>query len=143
MILKISSDVHKSMSYIKKYMLLGLLLQIAIGCVSTQKYSDLLCKKWKHSHEEDEGKIKTFRPADTYTFPRSRFRRVMYFRRDQGFSGMRAGRTDRPKTNKGTWKWIRPGKEVRIMVRKGNAFITDKFEIVSLEPDRLQLKRME
>lgn len=61
-----------------------------------------MLKKWVHSHEEDQGGVRVYRPAD-YAFPLSRGREGMEFRQDGTFLRQQIGATDRRETVPGRW----------------------------------------
>lgn len=86
-----------------------------------------LYKHWVHSHEEDEGDVQVYRPAD-YDFPPARGRRG--FELDPGGEARLygPGRSDRPEATTARWSSAGAGR-----VRLGDR----ELEIVSVEPDRL------
>ena len=74
--------------------------------------------RWRHSHEEDSGDVRVYRPAD-WAFPPARGRRGLEFRPDGKMLVLGPGPDDRPETREGS---------------------RDELEIVSLEPDRLTVR---
>ncbi len=80
-----------------------------------------LTGRWVHSHEEDEGDVRVYRPAG-YDLPPARGRRGLEFRPDGEVVVYGLGQTDKP---------------------QAMARITppdDALEIVSAEPDRLRVR---
>ena len=65
--------------------------------------SQALCQRWLHSHEEDSGNEKVYRPA-TYNFPPARGRTGFELRRDGTLVRIGIGATDRPIESSGTWE---------------------------------------
>jgi len=86
-----------------------------------------LFRHWVHSHEEDSGDLRVYRPAG-YSFPPARGRRGFELAPDGSYSGHGPGPTDKPVSTGGRWE---PAGEGR--VRIGD----QELEIVSLEPERL------
>ena len=64
--------------------------------------SKLLCQKWVHSHEEDDGENCVYRTVE-FAFPPSRGREEFDLRPDGLVSGQTAGPTDRKQTRNGNW----------------------------------------
>ena len=77
--------------------------------------------RWVHAHEEDEGDVRVYRPAG-YDLPPARGRRGLEFRPGGEVIVYGPGPADRPQA-------------VARMKAPDRA-----FEIVSVEPDRLQLR---
>lgn len=65
--------------------------------------SQALYQRWLHSHEEDSGNKRVFRPA-TYDFPPSRGRTGFELRPDGTLIQIGIGATDRPVETSGTWE---------------------------------------
>jgi hypothetical protein len=89
-----------------------------------------LLKHWVHSHEEDTGDLRVYRPAD-YDFPPARGRRGFELKPDGRLLVYGPGADDRPEATTGRWESSDGGR-----VRLGD----EEFEIVSVEPDRLSLR---
>jgi hypothetical protein len=89
-----------------------------------------LMRHWVHSHEEDSGDERVYRPSD-HDFPPARGRR--------GFEPLPGGEllvygpgaTDRPEATTGRWSASGPGR-----VKLGD----EELEIVSVSPDRLVVR---
>ena len=77
-----------------------------------------LFRRWLHSHEEDEGDVRVYRPAG-YDLPPARGRRGLEFRPGGELLVYGPGPADRPTAA--------PGRR-------------EAVEIVSVEPDRLRLR---
>ncbi len=77
-----------------------------------------LFRRWLHSHEEDEGDVRVYRPAG-YDLPPARGRRGIEFRPDGELLVYAPGPADKPVAT--------PGR-------------MEDVEIVSVEPDRLTLR---
>ena len=60
-------------------------------------------RAWVHSHEEDSGDQRVFRPAE-YAFPPSRGRRGFELRPDGSYAETAPGPTDKPEEASGTWE---------------------------------------
>jgi hypothetical protein len=80
-----------------------------------------------HSHEEDEGDLRVYRPA-SYEFPPARGRRGLEFKPDGELVLYGPGPSDKPEATTERWSSAGPGR-----VRVGDR----ELEIVSVEPDRL------
>jgi hypothetical protein len=91
---------------------------------------DELMRHWVHSHEEDSGDVRVYRPAD-YDFPPARGRRGFEPRPDGELLLYGPGATDRPEETTGTWSVSGSGR-----VRLGD----EEVEIVSVSPDRLSVR---
>jgi hypothetical protein len=61
-----------------------------------------MLKKWIHSHEEDQGEIRVYRP-EGYPLPLSRGREGVEFRQDGTLIQQQIGATDRRETVPGHW----------------------------------------
>jgi hypothetical protein len=88
-------------------------------------------RHWVHSHEEDSGDLRVYRPAG-HSFPPARGRRGLDLRPDGSYVAHGPGPADKPTSRPGRWE---PAGEGR--VRIGD----EELEIVSLEPDRLVVRR--
>jgi hypothetical protein len=86
-----------------------------------------LFRRWMHSHEEDDGDLRVYRPA-SYPFPPARGRRGLEFKPDGELVLYGPGPSDKPEATTGRWS---PAGEGR--VRVGDR----ELEIVSVGPDRL------
>ena len=86
-----------------------------------------LFQRWMHSHEEDEGDLRVYRPA-SYKFPPARGRRGLEFKPDGELVLYGPGPSDKPEATTGRWS---PAGAGRVRVGDG------ELEIVSVEPDRL------
>ena len=85
---------------------------------------------WVHSHEEDSGDLRVYRPAG-YAFPPARGRRGFELLPDGAYVAHGPGPTDKPTSAPGRWEPAGDGR-----VRIGD----EELEIVSLEPDRLVVR---
>jgi len=95
-----------------------------------------LHREWIHSHEEDRGRDRVFRPA-SFEFPPSRGRRVIDLRRDGTVGHSRPGPTDRRQLSEGRWEIV--GHTLKLF--SGSASKpTELLRIVSAAPDRLVLR---
>ncbi len=63
---------------------------------------------WLHSHEEDTGSTKVYRPAG-YAFPRSRGRTAMELRPDGTYIQYDSGPDDRGRAVEGRWEDVGEG----------------------------------
>jgi hypothetical protein len=88
-----------------------------------------LMRRWIHSHEEDAGELRVYRPAD-WDFPPARGRRGFELRPGGEVRLYGPGATDRPEATTGRWA----SSEGRL--RLGD----EGLEIVSLESDRLVVR---
>jgi hypothetical protein len=86
-----------------------------------------LFRHWVHSHEEDTGDVRVYRPAD-YAFPPARGRRGFELKPDGEFVRYGPGPSDKPEATTERWTPSSGGR-----VRVGGR----ELEIVSVEPDRL------
>jgi hypothetical protein len=91
-----------------------------------------LFRRWLHSHEEDDGDVRVYRPAG-YDLPPARGRRGLEFRPDGELLVYGPGPTDKPQATAARWE---PAGEHRARLLPSG----DELEIVSVEPDRLQLR---
>jgi hypothetical protein len=85
---------------------------------------------WVHSHEEDSGDERVYRPAD-YDFPPARGRRGFELKPGGELVLYGPGATDRPEATTARWSVSGSGR-----VRLGG----EEFSIVSVSPDRLVLR---
>ena len=96
-----------------------------------------LCRHWVHSHEEDTGTEKVFRPA-TYDLPPSRGRFSFELKEDGSLLRYGLGPTDRTETSRGTWRL----EGDRLEFCPGTKDAPEQvFEIVSSSPDRLVVRK--
>jgi hypothetical protein len=91
---------------------------------------DELLGHWVHSHEEDRGDERVYRPAD-YDFPPARGRRGFELRPDGELLVYGPGATDRPEATTARWSASGSGR-----VKLGD----EELEIVSVSPDRLEVR---
>jgi hypothetical protein len=89
-----------------------------------------LLRHWVHSHEEDRGDERVYRPAD-YDFPPARGRRGFELKPDGEMLVYGPGATDRPEATTGRWGSSGEGR-----VKLGD----EELEIVSVSPDRLTVR---
>jgi hypothetical protein len=85
---------------------------------------------WVHSHEEDRGDERVYRPAD-YDFPPARGRRGFELKPGGELVLYGPGATDRPEATTARWSASGSGR-----VRLGD----DELEIASVSPERLVLR---
>jgi hypothetical protein len=85
---------------------------------------------WVHSHEEDSGDLRVYRPAD-YAFPPARGRRGFELDADGEVVLYGPGPSDKPEARTARWSWSSSGAG---RVRLGDE---GELEIVSVSPDRL------
>ena len=97
-----------------------------------------LHQHWVHSHEEDTATETVYRPA-SFAFPRSRGRSAMALKPDGGLVETGIGPTDRPQESRGTWKLA--GDDTLSMYEKGQAKPKRTMKIVSLEQDKLVVRK--
>jgi len=97
-----------------------------------------LHQHWVHSHEEDTQTETVYRPA-SFAFPRSRGRSAMALKPDGGLVETGPGPTDRPHESRGTWTL--EGDDTLSMYEKGQAKPNRTMKIVSLDQDRLVVKK--
>lgn len=95
----------------------------------------MLVGKWVHSHEEDAGDERVFRPAG-YRLPPSRGRRSLELLGDGHAVDGRIGPDDRTAHVQSRWE-LKPGGAVDLTSPGGG---TEKLQIVHLSPDKLVLK---
>jgi hypothetical protein len=86
-----------------------------------------LFRHWVHSHEEDSGGLRVYRPAG-YRFPPARGRRGFELLPDGSYIAHGPGPADKPTSRPGRGEAAGDGR-----IRIGD----QELEIVSLEPDRL------
>jgi len=94
--------------------------------------SDALIGHWVHSHEEDSGPGKVFRPADR-PLPPSRGRQEYRLNPGGELIATGPGPTDRRQTVQGTWAL--DGNVLVLHLPYGDM----RFQVVSVESDRLIL----
>jgi len=97
---------------------------------------DEILGRWMHSHEEDDGDVRVYRPAG-YELPPARGRRGLEFRPDGELVVYGPGPADKPQAASGHWE---PAGEHRARVSLPQADEPRELEIVSVEPDRLALR---
>jgi hypothetical protein len=97
---------------------------------------DELLGRWLHSHEEDEGDVRVYRPAG-YDLPPARGRRGLEFRPDGELLVIGPGPADKPETAAGG-HWEAAGvHRARVSLPDGGE---RQLEVVSVEPDRLAVR---
>lgn len=89
-----------------------------------------LMRHWVHSHEEDSGDVRVYRPAD-YDFPPARGRRGFELRSSGELVLYGPGPADRPEATTGRWESSGEGR-----LRLGD----EELEIVSVDSDRLAVR---
>ena len=94
-----------------------------------------LFRRWMHSHEEDDGDVRVYRPAG-YDLPPARGRRGLEFRPDGELLVIGPGPADRPQARAGHWE---PAGERRARVSLPSA-VPQELEILSVDPDRLTVR---
>ena len=94
-----------------------------------------LFRRWMHSHEEDDGDVRVYRPAG-YDLPPARGRRGLEFRPDGELLVIGPGPADRPQPRAGHWE---PAGERRARVSLPSA-VPQELEILSVDPDRLTVR---
>jgi hypothetical protein len=92
---------------------------------------------WIHSHEEDRGVERVFRPP-TFTFPRARGRRSIELAADGTAVDRGPGPVDRTVSVDG--RWSLDGGELTLTIPSG---APQRFHVVSAAPDRLVLRERE
>jgi hypothetical protein len=97
-----------------------------------------LCRHWIHAHEEDRDDVQVFRPEE-HPLPPSRGRRHLELRRDGSLVETRPGADDRAVAARGRWALVAG----RLCLFRDPAARTPdrELEVVSLGPDRLELRR--
>jgi hypothetical protein len=95
-----------------------------------------LVGRWIHSHEEDTGDVKVFRPS-TFAFPPSRGREALELKPD-GSSVVRSpGPTDVPEDRSGRWEL--EGRTLRLG-GAGEGDPARSIQVIAAEPDKLVVK---
>jgi hypothetical protein len=89
-----------------------------------------LMRHWVHSHEEDTGDVRVYRPAD-YDFPPARGRRGFELKPGGEMVVYGPGAADRPEATTGRWESSGAAR-----LRLGD----DELVIVSVDSDRLTLR---
>jgi hypothetical protein len=97
----------------------------------------LLCRRWTHAHEEDDGGNMIFRPSEQ-KFPPSRGRRSFDLRTDGTMTESRPGPTDQHAEGRGKWTVDDAG--VLNLVSEGAGSTPRAFDVVEVTKDRLVLK---
>jgi hypothetical protein len=100
--------------------------------------SELLHKRWIHSHEEDNGNEMVFRPS-TFSFPRSRGRAGFQLRPDKSLVEIGIGSTDVPVEKTGKWE-IDPGGVLKLF-KPGENKPDQILKITSVGPEKLIVQR--
>jgi hypothetical protein len=97
-----------------------------------------LCRHWIHAHEEDHDDVQVFRPEE-HPLPPSRGRRHLDLRRDGSLLETRPGPDDRALAAPGRWTLV--GDRLRLFRDPAARTPDRELEVVSLEADRLVVKR--
>jgi hypothetical protein len=97
---------------------------------------ELFHGRWMHSHEEDDGDVRVYRPAG-YDLPPARGRRGLEFKPGGELLVIGPGPADRPQATRGHWE---AAGERRARVTLPTADEPAELEIVSVEPDRLAVR---
>lgn len=97
--------------------------------------SSVLTRAWIHAHEEDEGDLLVFRPAD-YPVPPARGRDSLTLSANDELTRGGPGPDDRHVTETGTWRV--DGRELVLQV-PGRP--EERLEIVSVDPEKLVVRR--
>jgi len=99
--------------------------------------SELLQKRWLHSHEEDSDTEMVFRPA-SFKFPPSRGRAGFDLKPNSSFVDIGIAPTDGPQESKGTWKLHDNELE---LFKSASSTPTRTLQIVSADKNRLVVKK--
>ena len=99
--------------------------------------TEILNRRWLHSHEEDTAGEMVFRPA-TYAFPPSRGRAGFELRPDGSAAVLGPAPNDAPQERSGTWK-ISDAKQLVVHVPELQQ--TQSMTVLSTGPDRLVVRR--
>lgn len=96
----------------------------------------LILGRWRHSHEEDEDDVETYRPSD-HSFPPSRGRKGFEIHEDGRFVELAISPTDGTLERRGRWS---EGDDGRLDVRleNGESYV---LEIVDVGEDVLRARR--
>ncbi len=94
-----------------------------------------LFRRWMHSHEEDDGDVRVYRPAG-YALPPARGRRGLEFLPDGELLVIGPDPADRPQPRAGHWE---QAGERRARVSLPSA-VPQELEILSVDPDRLTVR---
>ena len=94
-----------------------------------------LARAWVHAHEEDEGDLLVFRPAD-YPFPPARGRESLTLGPNDELTRGGPGPDDRRVTESGTWRI-----DGRQLVLRAPGRPEERLEIVSVDPEKLVVRR--
>jgi hypothetical protein len=92
--------------------------------------------RWLHAHEEDEGDVEVYRPADA-EFPLSRGRRGFELRRDGTFVHVGIARGDGNVDVPGRWERLEEDR-LRVTLDDGRTYT---LELVSADPREVRLRR--
>lgn len=94
-----------------------------------------LCKKWRHSFEEDRDGLIVYRP-ESFTFPPARGRSGIEFRHDGTFIKTNIGSTDIIKDYKSQWQIINPH-NLKVSIGKDE----QNLEIIECKSDLLKIRK--
>jgi len=106
--------------------------------MATRSTQPEICRRWVHSHEEDEGDVQVYRPGD-HAFPPSRGRRCLDLRRDGSLLETGPGADDRAVGSRG--RWSLDGDRLRLFPDPAAEAGGRELEVVTLESDRLVVRR--
>ena len=130
------------MSAAAKYVTVLCLICLALVSNKCKKREDmqmqLLQKTWLHSHEDDQGDIRTYRP-NTYDFPPSRGRTGFTFEKDGTYKQYDIAPTDGLEEHTGRWE-AKDDDKIKIMFNQKDQQPYE-IEIISVEPNMLKIKR--
>ena len=99
-----------------------------------------LLKKWIHSHEEDEGNKKVFRPQG-YAFPLSRGRSGFKLHSNSSMNNIQPGPADIPISNEGNWELIEGKENILCVHESGTSPLY--YKIDSISEDKLVLEPLD
>ncbi len=98
--------------------------------------TDLLQKRWLHSHEEDSATDTVYRPA-SFAFPPSRGRAGFDLKPNQSFVEIGIAPTDGPQESSGTWKL----QDDHLQLEPSSSASPRTLQIVSADADRLVVRK--
>ena len=97
-----------------------------------------LAQRWLHSHEEDSDTEMVFRPAD-YDFGPSRGRMGLELKPDHSCTNIGIAPTDGPIESQAVWE---VDDDQNLIIYGSSGSPSQVFQIVSLQKDRLVVKRL-
>lgn len=126
------------MRYLAIFSILCLVL-IAGKCKKKEEVKmALLQKTWLHSHEDDQGDVRVYRP-NTYNFPPSRGRTGFAFEPNGQFRQYDIAPADGLEEHIGKWELLENG-DIQVSFDKEENR-NYKIELISVEPEMLKIKR--